>query len=246
MADFIKSFLAWILGSVFILLMFPLTVLLWLITLPAGISSTVVHNWVTFQGIILIRAIPIWKVKLENHPKDTGRPCVIISNHQSILDIPLMYLLKGNFRWISKMEIFKVPVLGQTMKMAGYIPIERGNIESVTKMMTEAESIIRRGISIIIFPEGTRSLTGQVGKFKSGAFRLALATGAPILPVIIDGTSSVLPKKGIVFTSGHPVKMKVLPPVELSATGTSDPDKMASWFENMIKDELALLRSEKE
>lgn len=243
MADFIKSWLTWILGTAFILLMFPLTLLIWFISWPMGKSSTVVHHWVTFQGITLIRAIPIWKVKLEGSLNKPDGPFVIISNHQSLLDIPLLHLLNCNFRWVSKIENFKVPVLGLTMKMAGYIPLERGNTESVARMMEKAESYIRQGVSVLVFPEGTRSSSGIPGKFKSGAFRLAISTGVPVLPVIIDGTYQVLPKKGLLFASGHPVKMKILEPVTTELMGISDPDEMADWFEQMVTSELDLMRS---
>lgn len=243
MADTVKSLLTWILGSAFIFLMFPVTVLLWLVSLTPGISDSAVHRWVTLQGIILIRSIPIWKVKKEGLSKRINGPFVIISNHQSLLDIPLLHLLNCNFRWVSKIENFKVPVLGLIMRMAGYIPVERGNAESVAIMMARAEGLIRSGISVLIFPEGTRSPTGQVGSFKSGAFRLALSTGVPVLQVIIDGTSLVLPKKGVIFSSGHPVKMKVLTPVSPVITGITDPDQMAKWFEDIEKKELALLKS---
>ena len=152
MADIVKSFLTWVLGTAFILLMFPVTVLLWLFSWPAGISSTVVHYWVAFQGRILIRAIPIWKVSLEGVRKKLEGPYVIISNHQSLLDIPLLSLLNCNYRWVSKIEIFKVPILGLTMRMAGYIPLERGSLVSIERMMAKAESLIKSGLSVIIFP----------------------------------------------------------------------------------------------
>lgn len=244
MADTIKSLLTWVLGSVFILLMFPVTILLWLLSWPAGRSSQVVHRWVTLQGKILIKSIPLWRVRFEDVRRCRKGRYVIIANHQSLLDIPLMHLLGGDFRWVSKIENFRVPVLGLTMKMAGYIAIERGNPESVAGMMKEAARAIEDGASVIVFPEGTRSGSGNVGRFKSGAFRLALETGVQVLPVVIDGTYSVLPRKGILFSSGHPVRMKVLGAVDITGIDEGDPDRIARYFEDMFKHELEVMRSQ--
>ena len=242
MADIIKSTLTWILGSLFVLLMFPVTLILWLIFYPTKLSSSLVHRWVTFQGIVLVRLIPLWKIRIERGSLDCKGPFVVIANHQSLLDIPFLHLLNCNFRWVSKIENFNTPLLGVTMRMAGYIEVERGNPDSVAEMMKKAEKTLRDGISLIIFPEGTRSRNGEVGKFKPGAFRLALNTGTPLLPVIIDGTSKVLPKKGILFSSGHPVSLKVMDPVMPEDFASDDPELLAGWFQEYFKGALDAIR----
>lgn len=241
--DEIVSMITWLLAIIFILLMFPVTILLWLVASPLRYPDSVVHRWVSFQGRLLINMIPLWKVTFSGKENISCKPCIIIANHQSILDIPLMYLLGGNFRWVSKKSVFRVPLLGATMKMAGYIPVIRGNAESIAVMMSKAEGCLRDGVSVVMFPEGTRTKNGEVMRFKSGAFRLALSMNLPVQPVVIDGTAGVLPKKGIVFSRGHPVKLRALPVVQPDEFPDGNPDKLAHWFEQKIRVQLDLIRS---
>jgi 1-acyl-sn-glycerol-3-phosphate acyltransferase len=245
MADAIKSFLTWFFGSLFLILMYPVSILLWLMLQPLGISEDIVHRWATFQCRVLVKLIPLWKV---TYIKGTGKitePHIIIANHQSILDVPVLHQLGGQFRWVSKIELFKFPIVGSTMRIAGYIPLDRGNPESIARMMNLAESAIIDGKSVVMFPEGTRSRNGIPLKFKSGAFKLALKSGVPILPVVIDGTSEVLPKKGMVFSSGHRITIKVLEPVRVEDFISDDPVKLAEWFRDVLVDELKSLRENK-
>lgn len=241
--DEIVSIITWLLASIFLLLMFPVTLLLWLVTSPFGHPDSAVHRWISIQGRVLINTIPLWRVTFTGKENITGNPCVIIANHQSILDIPLMHLLGGNFRWVSKESVFRVPMLGATMKMAGYISVRRGNAESIAEMMSRAEGYLRKGVSVILFPEGTRTRNGEVMRFKSGAFRLALSMNLPVQPVVIDGTAGVLPKKGIVFSRGHPVILRALPVVQPHEFPESNPDQLARWFEQKIREQLNLVRS---
>jgi len=241
----IKSIFTWVFSVLCIVLMFPFTILIWIIGLPAGKSSLYVHRWLSLQGRVLIKASPLWELEtdgMENYVPGTNY--VMISNHQSLLDIPVVKALRLDFRWISKVENFRVPILGQSMQMAAYISLARGNKESVIKMMEKSEDALSKGESLFIFPEGTRSTDGEIHRFKSGAFRLALEKGVPILPVLIDGTGEVLPRKGFIFSSGYRLKMRILKPIYPSEFNTDDPDKLALQVQNMMKKALEELRRE--
>jgi len=243
--DLLKSLFTWIFSVLFIVLMFPIGVVMWLVTTPFGAGSLLVHRWLSFQGRVLIRVSPLWKLHIsgsENYVP--GETYVMISNHQSLLDIPVVESLKMDYRWVSKVEIFRVPVLGWSMHLAGYISLKRGYKESVIKMMEKSEKVLRKGESLFIFPEGTRSPDCEIKKFKTGAFRLALETNTPILPVIIDGTGAVLPKKGFVFSSRHNLKMKILKPVYPSEFVSDNPDELASSFQAIMHKALDDLRQE--
>ena len=227
----------------FIVLMFPFTVIVWIVTAPFGSGNLLVHRWLSFQGRVLIRVSPLWKLQVagrENYVP--GGNYVMISNHQSLLDIPVVECLRLDYRWVSKVENFRVPVLGQSMRLAGYISLTRGDKESVIKMMEQSARTLRNGESVFIFPEGTRSPDSQIRRFKSGAFRLALETNTPILPVLIDGTGAVLPRKGFIFSSGHKLKMKILKPIYPAEFVSDDPDRLASAVQSMMQEALEELR----
>jgi 1-acyl-sn-glycerol-3-phosphate acyltransferase len=244
--DTLRTILTWLYGILFIVLMFPVTCLIWVLTYPFDNERRAIHRWLLFQGSFLTLTSPIWTTTIEGRYKIAkGETYVIISNHQSIIDILLINMLGNNFRWVSKSENFRVPILGATMRLAKYIEIERGNKESVIQMMEKATEALGKGISVMMFPEGTRSRADEPGLFKTGAFQLALQTGRPILPVIIDGTGKVLPKKGLMFRGGHRLKLKVLDPVYLKQMETIDPEVMAVEFRNMMVDELAKMRMSK-
>jgi len=171
-----------------------------------------------------------------------GETYVIISNHQSILDILIINFLRYRFKWISKIENMKVPVLGWYLRMADYLTVDRGDKESKEKMIAVAYECLKNGTSVMIFPEGTRSPDREIKFFKRGAFQLAINTKKPLLPVLIDGTGGVLPKHGLIFGGFHKIIIKVLDPVGPPEFGTTDCDELAMKFHAMMTYELDRLR----
>jgi 1-acyl-sn-glycerol-3-phosphate acyltransferase len=126
---------------------------------------------------------------------DTGRPYIFMSNHQSNFDIPvLLGHLPVQFRWLAKAELFRIPVFGRAMRGAGYISIDRADRAAAFDSLHQAAEKIRQGVSILIFPEGTRSLDGFLRTFKKGGFVLAIQAGVPIVPVVVRGTFDIMPK----------------------------------------------------
>lgn len=243
--DILKSLVVWLAGITFIVVFFPLTFIIWLLVLPFDRNRTTVHFILIYQALIFAFIIPIWKIKIEGREKASrGRTYVIISNHQSILDILLINCLRYRFKWISKIENNRVPILGWYLKMADYITVDRGDKESKEKMMAEAFSCLRKGISIMLFPEGTRSVNGEIGFFKRGAFQLAISADVPIIPVLFDGTGGILPKHGLMIGGFHEITIRVLDPVEPSAFGTSDCEELALKFQNLMTKALQDLRKE--
>jgi len=127
---------------------------------------------------------------------DPARPYIFMSNHQSNFDIPVLLAhLPVQFRWLAKAELFKIPVFGRAMRGAGYISIDRADREAAFKSLGEASEAIRKGVAIMIFPEGTRSLDGTLKPFKKGGFVLAVDAGVPIVPVAIRGTHAIMAKR---------------------------------------------------
>lgn len=236
----LKSIAVWLAGIAFMVLFFPVTFIIWLLTLPFDRNRSVTHWILIYQSVIVSYLLPLWQLKIEGRKKALpGTTYVIISNHQSILDILFINCLRYRFKWISKIENNKVPVLGCYLKMADYITVDRGDKDSKEKMMTESLICLNKGISLMLFPEGTRSADRQIGLFKRGAFQLAISAGKPILPVIIDGSGGVLPKHGLKFGGFRKILIKVLDPVMPGSFGTDNPDELAEKFREMMIRDLA-------
>jgi 1-acyl-sn-glycerol-3-phosphate acyltransferase len=243
--DIIKSIVVWFTGILFLVITFPLTFIVWILSFPFDRDRKITHMVLVYQSLLLSHLIPIWKIRISGREKAVrGTTYVIISNHQSILDIILLNCLRYRYKWVSKIENIKVPVIGWYLKMADYITVDRGNDESKTEMLERSLIELKRGNSIMIFPEGTRSSDSQIGFFKRGAFQLALEANIPVLPVLIDGTGGILPKHGYRFGYGYHIQIKVLDPVFPSAFGTAGPEDLALKFSSMMGTELTKLRSE--
>lgn len=141
----------------------------------------------------------------DNVPSD--RPVIFACNHASQVDILVLYLaLPVEFRFVVKEELFKVPIMGLAMKAAGYIPIKRSGGKAAMRSLSKAAQRIKEGASVVIFPEGTRSLDGKLAPFKPGGFLLAARSGCPVVPVAISGSNRILRKGSFV---AHPGTVKV-------------------------------------
>lgn len=242
--DVIKSVIVWIIGISFMVFFFPATLIIWLIVFPFDRERSVIHWLLMYQSLILVRLIPLWKIKIEGREKAVkGTTYVIISNHQSVLDILFINSLVYRYKWISKIENMHVPFLGWYLRMADYITVNRGDELSKTQMLEKSYMCLSRGISVMIFPEGTRSPDREIGFFKRGAFQLALEANVPILPIVVEGTGGILPKHGLIFGSGHNVSIRILDPVEPSSFTTDNPDELSAEFRLLLTSELHKLRS---
>jgi 1-acyl-sn-glycerol-3-phosphate acyltransferase len=241
--DIFKSLIVWFIGICFVIVTFPLTFIIWLLALPFDKERVIIHWFLMYQSSLLSCLIPIWTSHIEGREKAVkGTAYVIISNHQSLLDILLINCLRYKFKWISKIENFNVPVIGWYLRMADYIVVDRQNEESKTEMLEKSYNCLKKGISIMIFPEGTRSPDKEIGFFKRGAFQLALQAHVPILPVLIDGTGGILPKHGLIFGSGHHIRIRVLDPIYPPAFGTDTPENLALKLSLLMTSRLNELR----
>jgi 1-acyl-sn-glycerol-3-phosphate acyltransferase len=142
-------------------------------------------------------------------------PCIYVSNHQSNVDIwALIRILPLSTRFVAKESLFHVPILGWAMAAAGFVPIDRGNHNKAIQSLGRAARAIRGGRSLVLFPEGTRSRSGELAPFKKGPFHLALQVGVPVVPVAVKGSGRVLPPHSIRVTPG-PVEVRILAPVDI-------------------------------
>lgn len=147
------------------------------------------------QGILYTNPFYRFRVEGVEHV-GKNKNYIIVANHQSVLDIlVVLAALPIQFKFMAKQELFSIPFIGWHMKYAGYIPLHRGNRESALRAAEQARRYLRLGLSVLLFPEGTRSLDGKIQDFRNGAFHIAKEEKVGILPVVIDGTNEAIPKK---------------------------------------------------
>jgi len=145
-----------------------------------------------------------------------NRPQIFMANHQSDFDILIVLAhIPGQFRWIAKKELFKIPIFGKAMRNAGYIEIDRQNHEKALRSLDEAAQKIREGKSVVTFPEGTRSRDGKIRPFKQGMFHLAIRSGVPIVPISIIGAGEIMPKRTLKVRPGR-ITLVIDRPVDVS------------------------------
>jgi 1-acyl-sn-glycerol-3-phosphate acyltransferase len=173
------------------------------------------------------------------HHATPGESFVLMSNHQSLYDIPVIYQALGRrIRMVAKQELFRVPVWGRAMHRAGFIALDRDNRERSRQTLLASSGSLHEGTSIWIAPEGTRSKDGTLGEFRKGGFHLALQSGARILPITIIGTRAVLPAKGARITDGCDVRVVVHAPIDPRAYGEERREELVQVVRSAIQSAL--------
>lgn len=213
----IRAVLSFIFWAFFCLSCIPLffgALLVWLVTLPFDRDARILHLYSCGWAQLYFWVNPTWRLRIEGRERLPWRgAAVLVSNHASLADILVLFGLYRPFKWVSKASVFKAPFLGWNMRLNRYVSLVRGNAESIACMMKECEAWLSRGVPMLLFPEGTRSPDGEVKAFKDGAFKLAVATGCPIIPIAVAGTGDVLPKHGWVLRKPANCRVRVLEPV---------------------------------
>lgn len=227
MKQSIVSILIWLTGILLTVLLFFLMAFFAVILFPFDRKRKITHAQCFWWTDVVTALNPTWDVKVEGLDNiDHKKTYVVVSNHQSLADIILMYKTKMQFKWIAKESLFKIPVLGWNMSLAKHIRLRRRDFSSIKKAYREASQWLHRGISVVFFPEGTRSNGAEVGKFQNGAFKLAIKEKTPVLPILIQGTRNAIPKGSWRFASKISCLIKVLPPIDTSAYLSSDYDRL--------------------
>jgi 1-acyl-sn-glycerol-3-phosphate acyltransferase len=220
-------------------LFFCVALVIWLVTVLFDKRLVLLHLFSSFWASVYLWAMPVWSVRVEGRNTIRMRDrYVIVSNHQSQLDILLAFNLFFPFKWVSKAEVFKIPFIGWNMYLNRYIKLKRGDKKGIAKMFVDCEKALAEGNSLFVFPEGTRSETGSLKPFKSGAFILAKKMKIPILPVVISGTKGALPKHSMNFHGSQKMSIRVLEPVSYERFANLSAKETGDMISNIIAAEL--------
>ena len=176
---------------------------------------------------------------------DPNQPYVMVLNHCSMMDIMSPYVLPLVFKWVSKREVYKIPMVGRLLFMHGDIVINRSNPKEAMQFVhTKGLMWLKKGASVAIFPEGTRSKDGEIHNFKAGAFILAKDAGVPILPIVLDGTTTML-RKGPWMNWHNRVTIKVLKPIPAEEVQERSIKEVMADVHTQMIETLAELRKNK-
>ena len=221
MLNTLRSLWAWFAIGVLVLVGLPLVALVRLFDRdPARYATGRMFRRV---GAAMTRVNPAWRVHVEGaFPADPRRPYVVVSNHQSHADIPVISRLPWEMKWVGKAELFRIPVAGWMMRLAGDLAVDRGEGRSRAAVLVKARDVLANRCSVIFFPEGTRSKDGRLLPFNDGAFRLAIKAGVPVLPLAVEGTMGALPKHDWRFGPPSDIRLAVLAPIDTAGLTAAD------------------------
>ncbi|MEX1011096.1 MAG: lysophospholipid acyltransferase family protein [Balneolaceae bacterium] len=217
----VASLVIWAGIGLLVLLWLPLVAIVRLIDRDAVRYRT--GRWFRRLGLAISCINPNWNVSISGQEGVNDRhPYVMVSNHLSNADIPVISILPWEMKWVAKRELFSIPLLGWMMSLSGDIPVDRHGISSNVSTVRKAAWYLDSGVSVIFFPEGTRSRSGKLSRFSRGAFELAVKKQVPLLPLVLDGTSGCLPKGTWVFEPDVYANLKVLEPVSTKGCNEED------------------------
>lgn len=209
------SALYWAFVSLTMPLFFCVALVIFVISWPFDRRRVALHLWSCFWASFYIYANPLWRVRIRGREKLPWRgAAVLVANHLSLIDILVLYGLYRPFKWVSKEEVFRIPFVGWNMVLNDYVRLRRGDRDSIRAMMQHCREHLARGAPVLLFPEGTRSPTGELQAFRDGAFRLAIELQCPVIPIVVRGTHETLPKHGLVLRQRLRGEVAVLEPID--------------------------------
>jgi 1-acyl-sn-glycerol-3-phosphate acyltransferase len=237
----IVSYALWGLIGLLALVWLPLLAIIYALTAPFDPGRYVAGRWFRRAAVAAVKLIPFWEFHTEGMIiEDPRRPYVAVSNHESYADIFLLSHLPWEMKWLAKAAIFRIPVMGWMMKMAGDIEVHRGDARSRARALEGVRDRLSKRVSVMIMPEGTRSPHADLLPFRDGAFRVAVETGLPILPIAVAGTRDAMAKDSMRFNRARAVA-RVLAPVETQGLTEADVPALRDGVRDLIataRDEL--------
>jgi len=234
---------AYLLTFAAILAWLPALAAVWLVTVPFDRNRRVAGRFLRWCAVFATWTFPLWRIRIDGRWPPDRRAYVAVSNHQSMLDIFMLSRIPKEMKWVAKAELFRIPWVGWMFRLSGDIPVWRGNTGSGRDALSRARDYLDHGMSVMLFPEGTRSRDGKLLPFKSGAFKLAIEAGVPVLPIAIHGSADGMPK-GSPWVRPARVRARILEPVETAGMGEGDVDRLVQLVRDRIAAELPALAGE--
>jgi 1-acyl-sn-glycerol-3-phosphate acyltransferase len=184
------------------------------LTAPFDRRRVALHLYSSAWASFYVRVNPLWTLRVEGRERlPRHGAAVLVANHASLIDILVLFDLFRPYKWVSKASNFRLPFVGWNMRLNDYVPLRRGDRESVLEMLAHCGRHLESGSPILMFPEGTRSADGALKAFKDGAFELAVTHGVPVIPIAVHGTAAALPKHGLVLEQHVDALIEVLEPI---------------------------------
>ncbi|CAN5720969.1 hypothetical protein BH23GEM9_BH23GEM9_12660 [soil metagenome] len=238
------SGLIWVLILLLVILWLPLMASVFLLTAHRDPGRYTVGRWFRRAAVAATTINPLWTFRTSGvRIPNPRRPYVAVSNHESYADIFLISHLPWEMKWLSKEEVFRVPLMGWMMRMAGDIGVKRGERSSRAQALGQIREVLDRKVSVMIFPEGTRSPTHEMLPFRDGAFRVAIEAGVPILPIVVAGTRHAMARGSLVFNRAR-AEARVLPPIETTGMTAADVPHLRNRVREIIDEGRKALQRE--
>ena len=212
---------AWVETVLVVILGTPVVALIWLFTAPFDRGRYAAGRAFRLVGVTAMRLNGLWRFRTRGTLADPRRPYVVVANHESYADVFLISCFPWEMKWLSKDTMFKIPCMGWMMQMAGDIKLVRGDRDSTINAIAQCRDRLAKRVSVMIFPEGTRSKTQEMLPFKDGAFRLAIESQAPVLPIAVAGTRNAMAKGTFRFLRAHAIA-QVLEPIDTAGMTLDD------------------------
>lgn len=231
------SAVVWPVWAIIVLAWTPLVALTFVLTAWWDRRRWWVGRVFRLTAAAALRATPLWTARYTGElPSDRDRPYVVVCNHVSLADVVVLGALPWEMKWVSKIANFRIPFLGQMMEMAGDVKVKRDDRESRSRAYGDLKDWLERGVPVMIFPEGTRSKTGEMRPFRNGAFRLAIETGTPILPLAVHGTRQAIRKGSLVFGPAE-AQVAIGDPIPVEGLGMDDVEGLRDRVRELVREQ---------